>query len=147
MVATRYSNEISAQICERLANGESLLAICKDMNLSYSAARRWEQDIPEHAADSARAREIGCHALAEECIEIADTPEEGVETVEKPDGLVETRRGDMIQHRRLKIDTRMRLIGKWLAKVYGDKQQIEHSGTLSVAETLRQAREKRRGEG
>ncbi len=142
-----YTPEIGAAICERLANGESLLRICKDMQIAYGTAYGWEVHVPEHRENSARAREVGCHAIADDCIEIADTPHEGIETIEKPDGSMETKRGDMTQHRRMRIDTRMRLLGKWLPKVYGDKQQIEHSGSISLADKLREAREKRRGEG
>lgn len=144
---TTYTPAIGAEICDRLSSGESLLSITKDLGIPYKTAYNWETQIPEHGANSARAREIGCHAIAEDCVKIADTPEIGVERTIKADGTEETREGDMIQHRRLRVDTRMRLLGKWLPKVYGDKTQLEHSGTVSIADVLREARERRRGEG
>lgn len=144
-----YETWIGETVCEALAEGHSLLSICEAMGIPYATARGWETEgnagaVPEHVANSARARAIGCHALAEQALEIADTPELGEEVTIKPDGSEEVKRGDMIQHRRLKIDTRLRLIGKWLPHVYGDKQQIEHSGTVGIADTLRAAREKRK---
>ncbi len=144
---SHYTPEKGAAICELLAQGVSLLAATKRLGIPYTTARNWEDDVPQHGADSMRARAKGCHALAEEALEIADTPEMGEEVTIKADGSEEVKRGDMIHHRRLRIDTRMRLIGKWLPNVYGDKQQIEHSGSVSIAETLRAAREKRRGDG
>ena len=46
--------------------------------------------------------------LADECISIADNP-----TLDPND-------------KRIRIDTRLRLIGKWNAKKYGDKIAMEH---------------------
>ena len=68
---------------------------------------KWEQENGEFAKLSARARETGTHVIADQCIEIADDP-----LLDPAD-------------KRVRIDTRMRLIGKWNAKKYGDK--IEHT--------------------
>jgi len=38
----------------------------------------------------------------------------------------------MIEHRKLRIDTRLKLLAKWNPKKYGDKQAIEHSGEINV---------------
>ncbi len=146
-----YTPEIGAEICRRLADGESLDRICEDTPdfPGASTVRRWVlEDIgPGFAAEYTRARELQAHKLAEEIRQIADTPEEGSTITIKADGGTEEKRGDMIEHRRLKIDARKWYLSKVLPKVYGDKQQIEHSGSISLAETLRAAREKRRGEG
>jgi hypothetical protein len=121
---TKFNRSDAETIYACLSEGKSLLSICEVMGIAYSTARGWERDNPEHAANSTRARELGCHFLAEQCLQIADTPLEGVETTSKPGGIVEERRGDMLGHRKLQIDTRMRLIGKWAPKVYGDKLAI-----------------------
>lgn len=123
-------------ICEALAEGRSLLTICESMGISYATARRWEVDFPEHAANSARAREIGCHYLAEQCLQIADTPLMGVERTLKADGGIEVREGDMLAHRRLQIDTRMRLIGKWASKLYGEKLALGGADDLPPIRTV-----------
>jgi hypothetical protein len=140
-------------ICAGLAEGQSLLAVCEALGCSYEAAKNWERDIPEHGTNSTRAREIGCHALAEECLRIADTPLEGVETTEEattvinsdnsdgaaltmPATITKTKRGDMLGHRKLQIETRMRLIGKWLPKVYGDKLALGGADDLPPIKTL-----------
>lgn len=122
--ASKYTKKDGDTICSGLAVGKSLMAICKEHGISYEAAKRWERDIDEHATASLRAREIGCHALAEQCLEIADTPLIGEIRTTKADGAVEIRHEDMTAHRRMQIDTRMRLIGKWLPKVYGDKVAV-----------------------
>jgi hypothetical protein len=111
-------------ICAALSEGHSLLSICNAMGLAYSTAKQWERDHPEHAANVARARESGCHALADQALQIADTPELGVVRTTKPDGGVEERFEDMTSHRKLQIDTRKWLLSRWLPKVYGDRTTL-----------------------
>jgi len=92
-------------ICERVAEGKSLRAVCRELGLKESSVRYHLMKDPDAFAHSARARELGCDALADECLEIADDP------TLKPD------------EKRVKIDTRIRLIGKWSQR-YGDKVSI-----------------------
>jgi hypothetical protein len=104
-----YSQEVADRICTRLANGETLKRICADDDMpGFVTVWRWENDNEEFRKLSARAREIGTHNLADECIGIADDP-----TIDPQD-------------KRIRIDTRIRLIGKWNAKRYGDK--LTHAG-------------------
>lgn len=71
-----------------------------------------------------RARELGCHALAEQALQIADTPCLGVVRTTKADGGIEERMEDMTSHRKLQIDTRKWLISRWLPKVYGERTTV-----------------------
>lgn len=101
-------SDIAAQvplICEMMAEGKSLRKACKELGLKESSVRYWLHKDEDSFAHSARARELGCDALADECIEIAD--EEGKDPAEK----------------RIRIDTRIRLIGKWSQR-YSDKLAI-----------------------
>lgn len=91
-------------ICARLAEGNSLRKVCRDLGLKESSVRYWLTKDENAFAHSARARELGCDALADECLEIAD----GV---------------DPTDVKRVKIDTRIRLIGKWSQR-YSDKLAI-----------------------
>jgi hypothetical protein len=128
---TKYSKAIADRICSELAEGKTLRAICRADDMpTESTVRGWAlQDDEERAgffAQYSRAREIGYLAMADELFEIANTPIEGVKTKTTSDGKVETQTGDMIEHRRLQVDTRKWLLSKALPKVYGDK--IIHSG-------------------
>lgn len=102
-----YTEEVGNKICERLANGEPLARICRDDDMpAYSTVRKWEDENAAFSALSARAKRDGTHFLADDSLRIAD------------DDQIDTQRA------KLMIDTRLRLIGKWNAKAYGDKTAI-----------------------
>lgn len=124
-----YTPELAELICERIAAGESLVEICEDERMpSAATVRLWAIDDREgFSALSARAYGLGYETLAEQCLKIADTPVEGIETTLKADGGEEVKRGDMLGHRKLQIETRMRLLGKWAPKRYGDKLELAGS--------------------
>ena len=126
--ATTYSQKVADEICERLANGESLRGICEDNAMPCKATVfKWLGQQPAFADQYARAREAQADALADEILHIADTPVIGQKTVSKATG-IEISEGDMIEHRRLQVDARKWLAGKLRPKVYGDKVQQEITG-------------------
>lgn len=139
----RYSTEIAAEICDRLAQGESLRAICEDLHMpSERAVRFWVlDDLNGFASQYARARAIGYERMAEEILAISDTPMIGTKSVSKATGL-EISEGDMIEHRRLQVDTRKWMLAKMLPKVYGDKQHVELTGQVDVVSSMLQARKR-----
>lgn len=140
---SQYTEDVARIILEKLAQGLSLRAICREDGMPpESTVRMWVVDDREgFAAHYARARDIGLDSMADELMEIADTPEPGQKTVSKATG-VEVTEGDMLEHRRLKVDARKWYLSKLAPKKYGDKQQVEHSGTVNVGEALRNARER-----
>jgi transposase-like protein len=92
-------------ICQRLSEGDSLRKICRALDLKESSVRYWLSKDEAAFAHSTRARELGCDALADECLEIAD------------DCTID------VQHKRVSIDTRLRLIGKWSQR-YSEKLSV-----------------------
>ena len=80
----------------------------------------------------ARAKADGLDVLADEILELADTPRVGVKTMTKPDGAVETVKGDMIERSRLQVDSRKWLLSKLAPKKYGDRLDVEHGGNINV---------------
>lgn len=142
----RYSPELADEICRRLAEGESLNAICQGPDMpGESAVRAWAlENVDGFSAKYTRARELQAHFLADEIVRISNTPVIGQKRKIDADGMEEITEGDMIEHRRLQVDARKWYLSKVLPKVYGDKLALEHSGTVGIADTLRQARERRR---
>jgi len=133
----RYTELIEAeretmeQLSLRIAEGESLAKICREWDVPYGRFAAWIADDPRRVEVLEGAMRIYTDALAYEALEIANTTEEG-ERVKTTDEGTETVREDMLGHRKLKVDTRMRLMAKWNRGRYGDSVQVEHSGETVV---------------
>ena len=129
-----YTDEISEEICERLASGQSLNRICKDEHLPHRATvMRWllsDDDMYKRFCDNyAKARDIQYQLMADDIIDIAD---DGVnDYVESSDPENEGYRlnGENIGRSRLRVDTRKWFMSKVLPK-FADKQQVESKTTV-----------------
>jgi hypothetical protein len=107
---TAYTPALGRAICERLANGEPLLAICEADDMpDRITVWRWNRQRDEFRNMILAAREFGADALAEQCLQIAD-------------GSGDTRR-DLS-----KISTRRWLASKIAPRRYGDRLATEVSG-------------------
>ena len=78
-------------------------------------------------------------------MEIADTPQVGEIVTIKADGSREVKTIDMVEHRKLRIETRLKLLAKWNPKKYGDK--LAHTGAdgegpveIALSERISKAR-------
>jgi hypothetical protein len=81
----------------------------------------------------ARARECQYMQLADQIVEIADTQEIGETEKYGPDGkLIELKRGDMIEHRRTRIDARKWLLSKVMRKKFGNDPPKDEDGDNTV---------------
>lgn len=108
-------------ICERLGDGTPLAVMCREDGMpGLRTVYDWMEAHEAFSARIARGRDAGYDMIAAEALHIADTPLEGIREVVKADGKVETTREDMLGHRRLQIETRLKLLAKWDPKRYGD---------------------------
>lgn len=120
-----YTQEIADRICERLADGESLRAICRDDAMpATSTVCKWLSQFSDFAEQYARAREIQADTLFDEILEIADegrndsyTDEDGVERTDY----------DVIARSKLRVDARKWMAGKLRPKKYGDRTNLAMS--------------------
>jgi hypothetical protein len=138
---TSYTPELADEICDRIANGEPLRVICRDDGMpSWRTVYDWRARHPEFFTRIAQARDVGYDAIAEEALEIADTPRIGVRREDSDDGCKEIR-DDMLGHRRLQVETRLKLLAKWAPKKYGDKIDVTTGGdSLNMSAEERQAK-------
>lgn len=101
-----YGQDTADAICEMLADGKSLRAICREQGMpSTSTVCKWLGRNADFAEQYARARELQADALFDDCLDIAD---------KGPTAL------DDAADRRLQIDTRKWMAGKLKGK-YSDK--------------------------
>lgn len=125
---TDYSLETANAIIEWIAEGRPLREFCRQEGApAWRTVYDWLGRDTDFSARFARARDMGADAIAEEALEIADTPVEGVRTETDEDGIKEVRE-DMLGHRRLQVDTRLKLLAKWHPKKYGEKLSTELTG-------------------
>lgn len=118
----QYTQEISDYICEQLAEGRSLISICKDANApSRSTINRWIREYEEFGANIARAREEQADYYLDKQIEYT-----------------ELATGDDYQLRKFQADNLKWVASKLRPKKYGDKLEVknEHSGSIAVEATL-----------
>ena len=136
---TMRTRQLEDEILDWISDGKTLREFCRRPGSpSHVTVHEWRKADPELSERFARARLVGADMIAEEILEIADTPKKGVTVTEDDDGR-KTVTEDMLGHRRLQIDARLKLLAKWFPQKYGDKIDIEHSGKVSFDSMLRSA--------
>jgi hypothetical protein len=112
-----FEDDQVAELLERLEKGEPLTRICRDPRMpSTSSVYSWVESDETFSGRFRAARARGVHALAEECLDIADEP---------------TKDAVEVANKRVRIDTRLRLAGKWLPKDYGDKLDVNYNAEVT----------------
>ncbi len=123
---TIYSNALAEEICRRLADGLSLRRVCEADDMpNRDTVRRWLGKREPFRRMYVAAREMQAEHFVDEVIEIADTD-------------------DNPTHARVRIDARKWAVVKLAPKKYGDKSEIEMSGSLDIANRLEKARRRLR---
>lgn len=135
---TTFTPEIAAAICERLAAGESLRAICREDGMpDERTVRRWViDDVEGFAPHYTQARDIGLDTMAEQVLEIADEPPGRLDN-----GATD---GSQVADKRLRFDARRWYLSKLAPKKYGDRTAMEltgaNGGPVQFSDTERTAR-------
>ena len=118
-------------IIEWISQGGTLRQWCRDNGVFYGTIYAWLNKDPIFFKRFTEARAIGADCIAEEVLAIADTTQEGVTTRITERGVEETRE-DMLGHRKLQVETRLKLLAKWFPQKYGDRQTVEHQGKVTL---------------
>jgi hypothetical protein len=127
--------------------GEPLASICRsDPKFpSVSAWGDWCNEDKSLGIAHQRARADGFDAIAAETLKIAETPMMGSTEVTLHDGRVEIRKGDMLGHRKLQIETRLKLLAKWDPRRYGELLKLGNAdgSNLDLTDRISKARERK----
>ncbi len=124
---SRYTEALADEICDRLAGGEGLIAICRDAHMpSEACVRLWVKDDREgFAARYAQAREVQYGRMADEILEVADDGMNDWMKREDPENPGYSLNGEHVTRSRLRVDSRKWLLSKLLPKQFADK--IDHT--------------------
>lgn len=112
---THDREAVMAKVCQRIALGELVDAAAKAEGVDRVTVWRWTEEDDAMRNAYARARESQAHAMAEAVIALADNEEIPADS------------------RRVRVDARKWLTSKIAPRVYGDRQQHEHTGGVTVS--------------
>lgn len=116
----RYSDELAEAICERIANGESILRITKQANMpSHTSWYRWLESNEELRDKYARARQRQQDVYAQQIIDIADASDD-----------------TNAQSSKLRIEARKWHAGKVAPKKWGNAADPANHITINTSKPL-----------
>lgn len=110
MGTTVRTPKIDEEIISGLARGKPLAQICRGLGIDRTIVYDWRKTDEALDQRIARARDIGFDAIADDCMDIADD------------------RADEPASRRVRVETRLKLLAKWNPQRYGELMKNEHSG-------------------
>jgi hypothetical protein len=133
--------EILECLLEWQSNGQTVRSFCRrpDIEVSYGTIYNWINELERHGHEFvqrfARIKGVGYDAIADEMLDIADTApaKTGSDDNQRIDP------GD-VQNRKLRIETREKLLAKWDPGRYGVKVGIELSADDKFGDVLEAAR-------
>lgn len=125
-----YTEKLAKDICDRLAKGESLRAICRDDEMpDVSTVRAWTDERPDFSSQYGKARSSQAQHLFDELLEIADDgTNDFVEKELERGKVVINPNTEHIARSRLRVDTRKWYLSKVLPKLYGEKVDLTTNG-------------------
>lgn len=119
-----------AEICDRVADGETIRQIARDEHMPHAATIYRELGRPGSFCDQyAKAKEAQLTRWEDELIEIADDGSNDWVKREVDGGrLTVVADTDHMNRSRLRVDTRKWVMSKRAPKKYGDRVTNEHTG-------------------
>lgn len=142
----RNKRKLILELCERIAEGETVTAVCADLGIAKRDVWNWTEASKDLRARYARARELQAHAVAEQAMLAAHGIDDFARAVQIVLEHEDQRLEDMepkaaaahrkflnalhhasVQRDKLRVDTLKWTAGKLAPRHYGEKQQIEHS--------------------
>ena len=110
---TKFTQELGDQICERISNGETLRSICRDIKFAPSTVIEWTWNNRDFSEQYTRARLKQADAYADMILD------EAFNSLDPQIG-------------RLRVDALKWVASKLAPKRYGDKVEVEQTGTQKV---------------
>jgi hypothetical protein len=125
-----YTFEVSEQICEQMAGGKGLRAICSQEGMpDRHTVLKWLNERPEFVTRYAQARECLMDWYAEEILRIAF--DDSGDLIIDGDRVMSGHH--VVQRARLKVDTVKWIMAKLHPGRYGDKPALEaNSGPIQI---------------
>lgn len=110
---TTFTQQLADQICERMANGETLRAVCRDIGTQHSTVIEWTFNNKPFSDQYAQARQKQADSYADMILDEAFNSHDA-------------------QIGRLRVDALKWVASKLAPKRYGDKVEVEQTGTTKI---------------
>lgn len=145
-----YSQTVADEICERIADGESLRSICREEGMpKKSTVFGWLADqaaaMDDFRTKYALAREAQADSYADDMTDIADNGVNDWMEKHHGDSVAWVENGEALRRSDLRIKTRQWIAEKLKPKKYGAKQEVNHGLTDGLAELMKVVDGKTRG--
>jgi len=145
-----YTSRIAEHILAGLRRGLSVRAICKEKGMPVAGTVfDWLADprYEDFAEAYRRARVAGCEAIADEMIEISDDGSKDRKTVTSAkNGLpIEVTDHENVQRSKLRLFARQWYLSKIFPRLYGDRIEVEHKGSVDLVARLAEGRQRALG--
>jgi hypothetical protein len=133
-----YTEEMADKICERIADGESLKAICEEEGMpSKATVFKWLGQNASFVDKYARAREAQADALFDDILSIADDGRNDWMERRGEEDAGWVANGENIRRAQLRIDARKWMAGKLRPKKYGEKLDIDGTLTHEAGDSIK----------
>lgn len=150
----KITSDVVTQVLERIAKGETLERIARDMGFHRSAWFQLTQRDEAVRVAYARAKEDGCETMIEECLAIADRRPDAIITTDADGNVIGSRiDSGYVAWAKNRIETRLKLLATWNPEKYGTKAQqgttvnvnvVSNEQVTRVAQELRLLRQEAR---
>ena len=115
----KKTDELVAEVLERLSLGETLTSIARDLKFNAVTWNRWVREDEQLSLAHAEARAAGADAVADHVLEIVD------KEPERHEGKIDN---GSISWARNRAEYRLKLLGHWRPEKYGTKTTTEITG-------------------
>lgn len=123
---TSPENEVATmeELKQRVTDGESLREVSSALNVPHGLFASWIESEPARMDAYKAALRVRADALLHDAVSISANTQEGQTVKEGPDGVVTTTE-DMLGHRKLRVDTNLKVAARWDPARFGDSQRVE----------------------
>lgn len=129
---TDYNDQVASRLLSEIAEGKSVASLCKqDWAPSRQTFYLWIHTHRTFADSYAKAKDDCAESLADEIIDIADNGSNDWMDVNDPENPGYRFNSEHYQRSRLRVDTRKWVASKLKPKKYGEKTEVEHSGSVN----------------
>lgn len=110
---TKFTQELADTICERMANGETMRSICREIDIPPSTVIEWTMNNKAFSEQYTQARHKQADSYADMILDEAFNSHDA-------------------QIGRLRVDALKWVASKLAPKRYGDKVEVEQTGTQKI---------------